>query len=368
MRGGPGSLTQSRSVAAAMGLAFVVLATACGDTGPVPVANLLHVLGSDTLTTFTIDSSSGHLTVADKQSAPGARFVAVAPRGDRLFAVAPRYIRSYSVSTDGRLTLISELPSSLADYSPVSLVADDTRVFGMWARSAFSRTYYTLLSYAVGSDGSLSDRKVTEFGTDFQSGAPVAIDTAHGILYQQRGYERIGAYVIESGGQLRALGESAKPGIWWERLLAMEARDNLVFVAGEGYAEDDSEFGLCSVARTDGAPEYRTCQQGLWSQLAVSASGWLAVGRTQGSTAPKLPSVSLYSWGKAGELTLRDTLPVSVVSNASSLAFDPSGHFLYVSDSSSKRLHTLAVDPAGRLSLVESTTEAVGSIAVAKGR
>jgi hypothetical protein len=93
----------------------------------------------------------------------------------------------------------------------------------------------------------------------------------------------------------------------------------------------------------------RASQKGALPDLALSGSGLLVV---------SADAIRTYSTSEVGELTLVET----AVGSFSSVAFHPSGAFLYASGSG--LLRTYAVSPEGRLTMFDELPHPAGQLVV----
>jgi 6-phosphogluconolactonase (cycloisomerase 2 family) len=314
---------------------------------------------ANALVAFEADLDTGQLRLIETRAESAPRLLAVDPGGRLLYMAGGdtagsvrSYVRSYSIeAATGRLTARSTQTWDALMRPPLSLAASARQLYVIGGRP-FTGTHGGWVAFGVDVATGLlteSPRPPQRFEPDFVVASPEprfvyteALDQSNSFLptlfvssVQADGrLEDVGTTVIEAALSTGALGLG------------------FLFVA-------DSDGGLASFAVDEAS--------GRLSPRALLTSG-LGPGRARLALHPggllaaaAAAQVQVYAVGARGELSRRDEIALPSSSGPYSLAFQPSGRYLYASGSA-EGVRIFAVGADGRLTDAGRATPGGGDV------
>jgi 6-phosphogluconolactonase (cycloisomerase 2 family) len=352
--------------------AFLVLLCGCGSgtnftMGPSPpptpsIGPLLVVSDWDTgaISVLEANPSSGNLSLVSSQAGPGcAQRIAADPQGQFVVAAGCDHLRSYKVD------------KAKGDLSANSESVTYTQVPG--GRTVLKLAVAGRLGYLVSKRNTLDGHSSTgQFSLDPTSGVLAGLSNAFPSPHSDVNFTipapPEGRFVYSSDWSGHIYSSTLQPDGSLVDTGAVDLQADTSFAEAAlgpdflavltGYTVDGPPGGLLTLAidPNSGLLTPRQIVQG-----RNYASGWVAVSSV-GLIAHWFGPVETWSVNATGTLTLRGSLPIPA-GYGRGLAFDPTGRFLYVSDSANG-ITVLGVDASGALRVLFTYPSTSGSIAV----
>jgi len=358
----PTSPTQNCVVTSGTGVVGTVnisdISVACSGVGRFAYA---ANAGDDTISVYSIDSTTGALTAAGTPVATGNSPYAIvaSPDGQHVYVVneASNNISAYAVNaTSGALTQIAGSPFP-AGTDPYALAFDPAGAY-LYVANSHSNN---ISAYAVNaSTGALTPLPTATYATGLGPTA-ISVDGAGKFVFvaNGRGSNNISVFSITAGtGELTPVAGSPFAAVGGNPY-------SMVFVDSWAFyglyvttfdASAGSQVSMFKVDHVTGALSFVTpWLVGVDNYIATDRNGGTLYGATGGS-------VVGYGILDGGDLLTLSGYPYATGTNAYSVTVDPSNQFLYVANDGAGSVSGFKRNPmSGRLTAIPGSPFAAGN-------
>ncbi len=330
----------------------------------VPAFTYVANQGSNDVSVFHVDSTTGALAASGKSNAGAAPSAVAAHPSGRFVYVTNQTggtISTYTVTNGtGALTAGAAAPT---DPTPVSIAVDPG---GFYAYVATRGPGNNLRSYLIdGASGALAPLQTQ---TNVVPPAAVLVDPTGRFLYvADDTINMVTAYVIIPGSGLLSLRGTVATGMS-PGALAAHPSGRFLYVAN-ATSNDVRAYDIVGVGAGSGliTPIGGSVAAGTRPRtLAVDPSGRFLYAGNPGSldnSDPGSNDVSIFTIGADGGLAPLDTLPVGEKPTA--LVVDPSGRFVYVASATFDDALAYTIAPNGTLTGGKSVPAGADPVAIA---
>lgn len=324
-----------------------------------------YVSTSSTLTTYSIDSSTGELTPAAGApltfpvSTPTSGQIAIDPSGQLLYVIQASSVYGYTINpTTGALTAVPGSPFAMG-VGPTVLAFDaaGTHLYIAGGELPTEFVNTTLTAYSVASSGAL-----TSLASYSVLGKLSAMVTAGRYLYVAAlDADAISVYSIGSTGELSATGPlyGTDPGPY---SIAIDPSGAVLYVAnGSVTTLNGSSGGYITAYTIDSSTGALTLAKG--TPTPVTPNGAVSIDPTgKFLVVPVTGGVSVFAIDTAtGEFTTIPGAPFPDGALPATASFDPRSRSVYVVNAGADNVSEFSLANTGTLTPLTGSPLAVGS-------